>query len=263
MITSPILIELTLWHECIYFEVLIQAGNAIDCTLGVTFGLSTLSAAAVGGLVSNVSGVLFGGTLGSAAKAAGLPSSNLTAAQRSLPYVKRNRLFSQAVGVFLGCLLGLSNLIFIDHERSTSLKLKQKTEGHEFSFEVEVFSDPKMDATIFIVCGPDTDGLLAAITAVLTIRGCSIVDISVEKLPDGTIKDTFTVVDRESRKRLDEEDLVEVSKALLEASSKEGPLFLKAQINKLEGENSTLRDKLHSLEQHLLKRRLTVRTSVS
>lgn len=40
--------------------VMIQAGNAIDCTLGVTLGLSTLSAAAVGGLISNVSGILCG-----------------------------------------------------------------------------------------------------------------------------------------------------------------------------------------------------------
>jgi len=33
--------------------IMIQAGNAIDCTLGVTLGLSTLSAAAFGQIVSN------------------------------------------------------------------------------------------------------------------------------------------------------------------------------------------------------------------
>ena len=49
--------------------VMIQAGNVIDCTIGVQFGLSTLTAAAVGGIISNVSGVIFGGTLESLAKA--------------------------------------------------------------------------------------------------------------------------------------------------------------------------------------------------
>lgn len=49
--------------------VMIQAGNMIDCTIGVQFGLSTLTAAAVGGLISNLSGVIFGGTLETLAKA--------------------------------------------------------------------------------------------------------------------------------------------------------------------------------------------------
>jgi len=120
---------------------MIQAGNAIDCTLGVTFGLSTLSAAAVGGLISNVSGILCGGTLENLAKKAGLPNSNLTAAQRNLPFVKRNRLLSQAAGVLLGCTLGLFNLLFIDTERSSNLKLQQLSEDNEFAFEVEANND--------------------------------------------------------------------------------------------------------------------------
>jgi Transmembrane protein 65 len=33
--------------------LMLQAGNAIDCTLGVTLGISTLSAAAIGQIVSN------------------------------------------------------------------------------------------------------------------------------------------------------------------------------------------------------------------
>ncbi|EOD36166.1 hypothetical protein EMIHUDRAFT_49391, partial [Emiliania huxleyi CCMP1516] len=43
--------------------VMIQAGNAIDCTLGVSFGLSTLTAlraAAFGQVCSDSAGVLFG-----------------------------------------------------------------------------------------------------------------------------------------------------------------------------------------------------------
>jgi hypothetical protein len=38
-------------------------GDFIDTTIGVIFGLSTLSAAALGQVVSDVSGVFFGGTI--------------------------------------------------------------------------------------------------------------------------------------------------------------------------------------------------------
>ena len=51
--------------------VMIQAGNAIDCSIGVMFSLSTLSAAAFGQIVANVIGILFGGTLESLANVAG------------------------------------------------------------------------------------------------------------------------------------------------------------------------------------------------
>ena len=43
--------------------VMIQAGSYIDNTLGVQFGLATLTAAAMGQVVSDMSGVLFGGSL--------------------------------------------------------------------------------------------------------------------------------------------------------------------------------------------------------
>ena len=70
--------------------IMIQAGNAIDCSLGVTFGFSTLTAAAFGQVVSDASGVLFGGTLESLAKRAGVPSPGLTTAQRQLAIVQRS-----------------------------------------------------------------------------------------------------------------------------------------------------------------------------
>jgi hypothetical protein len=240
-------------------KVMIQAGNVIDCTLGVTFGLSTLSAAAVGGLISNVSGIIFGGTLESLAKAAGLPHSNLTAAQRNLPFVKRNRLLSQALGVFMGCCLGLLNLLFIDTERSSSLKLQQFTEDTEFAFEVEAHNDDP-NATTLIIRGPDNDGLLAGMTAALSLNGCSILDVSAHKLPDGTIEDKFSIVRQGTGKRLEDEELVGVSKLLLEATH-QSPLLLKAQMNEVEEQNRQLQERIKHLEGLLIKRRVTVRTS--
>jgi Transmembrane protein 65 len=66
-----------LTHRLVLFKtVMIQAGNAIDCTIGVVFGLSTLSAAAIGQICSDASGVVFGGTVERLAKAG---STNQTA----------------------------------------------------------------------------------------------------------------------------------------------------------------------------------------
>lgn len=199
------------------------------------------------------------GTLESFAKRAGLPNSNLTAQQRSLSFVKRNRLFSQALGVILGCTLGLFNLFFIDTKRSSSLKLQHLTEENEFAFEVECHNDDP-NATTFIVSGPDNDGLLAGMAAALTLYGCSILDVSAHKLPDGTIEDKFSVVDHATRRRLDDDELLIVSKLLLDAS-KEGPLMLKAQVSELENQNGELRGRIKHLEEVLLKRRMTIHRS--
>jgi len=80
--------------------VMIQAGNAIDCTLGVSFGLSTLTAAAFGQVCSDSAGVLFGGTLEAMLRRAGLrPTAGLSLDQRKLPLVKRVALLGSLVGV--------------------------------------------------------------------------------------------------------------------------------------------------------------------
>ena len=52
--------------------VMIQAGDLIDQTIGVTMGFSTLTACAFGQVFSDVSGVVFGGTVEAAALKLGL-----------------------------------------------------------------------------------------------------------------------------------------------------------------------------------------------
>jgi len=240
---------------------MIQAGNAIDCTLGVTFGLSTLSAAAVGGLISNVSGIIFGGTLESLAKAAGLPHSNLTAAQRNLPFVKRNRLISQALGVFIGCCIGLLNLLFIDTDRSSSLKLQHFTEDNEFAFEVEAHNDDP-NATTLIIRGPDNDGLLAGMTAALSLNGCSILDVSAHKLPNGTIEDKFSIVKQGTGERFDDDELESMCKLMLEATH-QSPMLLKAQMNEVEDQNRQMQERIKHLEGLLIEKQVTVHSSSS
>ncbi|CAK0802505.1 unnamed protein product, partial [Prorocentrum cordatum] len=94
--------------------VMIHAGNAIDLTLGVTLGLSTLAAAACGQICSDVAGVTFGGAIESAAMKLGLPSPGFTEEQRRESIVKRLHILGSVVGVICGCSLGLVNLLLID-----------------------------------------------------------------------------------------------------------------------------------------------------
>lgn len=103
---------------------MLQIGNAVDCSLGVTFGLSTLAAAAIGQVFSDASGVIFGSSLERMATACGLPTANLSSLQRQLPVVKRIKFAGSLIGVISGCFLGLLNLLFLDTGRSSVLKLQ-------------------------------------------------------------------------------------------------------------------------------------------
>lgn len=239
--------------------IMIHAGNAIDCTLGVYLGLSTLSAAAVGGLISNVSGILFGGTVETIIK---VPSSLLTAEQRQLPFVRRNRILAQAFGVIIGCTFGLLNLLLIDTERSSALKLEQLIDEHDDNFHVDVDNSTFDNKTLFTVRCPDHYGLLASLTQALTLNDCSIVNISIEKKEDGMVLISFHVVSQSSGNRLEDGNLSKIAKVLYD-SSKEGPHFLKAQVNELLEQNTQLKEKLNKIEHRLIDRRMTLRPSHS
>jgi hypothetical protein len=92
--------------------VMIQAGGYIDSTLGVQFGLATLTAAAMGQVVSDVSGVLFGGSLARLLSPF-IKQVEMSALQQKLPAVARLRLAGAVGGVIVGCLLGASSLYFV------------------------------------------------------------------------------------------------------------------------------------------------------
>ena len=150
-------------------------------------------------------------------------------------------------------------MFFIDTEKSSSLKLKQICGDNEFAFEVEASNDDP-DCTVLKIRGPDHDGLLAGITAALSLRGISILDLSAHRLDDNLIEDTFRVVDQNTRERLEDKALEEISELLIKASG-EGPLALKVQINELEERNDKLQERIKHLEAVLIKRRMTLRPS--
>lgn len=67
---------------------------------------------------SDVSGVCFGGVVDSAVAKLGLPVSNLSAPQRALPAARLSITAGSVVGVIIGCLLGMTSLLFMDLDKA-------------------------------------------------------------------------------------------------------------------------------------------------
>ena len=95
---------------------MIQAGQYIDSTLGVKLGLATMTAAACGQVVSDVSGVLCGGTV-EAFINRWMPNpvaASLSMAQRQSTWGRYASLAGAVIGVTIGCALGGLTLFFVD-----------------------------------------------------------------------------------------------------------------------------------------------------
>merc|ERR1719221_341158 len=118
---------------------MILCGDAIDATLGVRFGLTTLAAAGLGNWVSDVVGLSLGDAIERGAQRMGLNNGNLTKRQESLQITKLVTLSSKIIGISLGCLVGMFPLFFLTQHRV------------EFSIEdLEIFD------TIFAPSGVST-----------------------------------------------------------------------------------------------------------
>lgn len=97
--------------------LMIIAGDAIDTHLGVLFGISTLCAAAIGNLVSDIAGVGLGAYIEDfCATRLKLPAANLSSVQRGLRSVRVAGNVGTAIGLTIGCILGMFPLLYIDPE---------------------------------------------------------------------------------------------------------------------------------------------------
>ena len=105
--------------------VMIQAGDMIDNSIDVTFCLSTLTAAALGQVVSDRLAYASADAR-SFSHQLGLPSSTMTNAQlKSKAFI-----FSTGcatVGVILGCVLGMTCLLFMDLEKADREKKRRNS----------------------------------------------------------------------------------------------------------------------------------------
>lgn len=95
--------------------LMILSGSQIEHAFS-SFGISAMAAAALGNTLSDVAGIQAGGVIEAMAAKMGLPDPNLTLEQIKSPIVKRVTVISSAVGITIGCLLGMLPLLFIHEE---------------------------------------------------------------------------------------------------------------------------------------------------
>lgn len=266
--------------------IMIHAGHYVDCTLGVTFGLSTLAAAGIGQIFSGIGGVIFGDALDVAFRRIG-GSTTMTTAQRATRASRMAGLTGGIMGVMLGCTLGLVNLLFVDEHKASLLKLQALEDGQEFEFEVEVDNEIHPGYTTVIMRGPDVDGVLASITASIASIGCSVVELHagirrksveesvtslntsddskslldqlVQSQTQTRVEDIFLIRDRSTHQAIENEDLDDLARTVLAAAK--DPLnshSLKDQVDELQMENIALADRVSILESMLEDRQIKV-----
>uniref|UniRef100_A0A7S3PD62 GAF domain-containing protein n=1 Tax=Amphora coffeiformis TaxID=265554 RepID=A0A7S3PD62_9STRA len=103
--------------------IMILAGDMIDTSLGVALGISTMCAAAIGNIVSDVAGVMLGTVVEDfCARYLDLPTPVLSTAQRQLASVRFANQFGCAVGLIIGCIIGMFPLLFIDSNKIQARK---------------------------------------------------------------------------------------------------------------------------------------------
>ena len=103
--------------------ILIIAGDAIDTSLGVTLGISTMCAAAIGNIVSDLAGIGCAAYIEEfCATTLKLPIPALNSAQRQLRSVRMASQGGMAIGMTIGCVIGMIPLLFIDSKKADKLR---------------------------------------------------------------------------------------------------------------------------------------------
>ncbi|XP_023583952.1 transmembrane protein 65 isoform X2 [Trichechus manatus latirostris] len=92
--------------------IMIVAGTQIEMSIGIIFGISTMAAAALGNLVSDLAGLGLAGYVEALASRLGLSIPDLTPKQVDMWQTRVSAHLGKAVGVTIGCILGMFPLLF-------------------------------------------------------------------------------------------------------------------------------------------------------
>uniref|UniRef100_A0A8C8VDW4 Transmembrane protein 65 n=1 Tax=Pelusios castaneus TaxID=367368 RepID=A0A8C8VDW4_9SAUR len=103
--------------------IMIAAGTQIELSIGVVLGISTMAAAALGNLVSDLAGLGLAGYVEALASRMGLSIPDLTPKQADMWQTRLSAHMGKAIGVTIGCLLGMFPLFFFGDEEK---KLDEK-----------------------------------------------------------------------------------------------------------------------------------------
>lgn len=103
-------------------------------------GISTLCAAAIGNIISDLAGIGLGTVIEDfCAQKLKLPTPDLTLAQRKLRSVRFAGQYGMAIGMTFGCIIGMFPLFFIDVKKVENLKKK----AHLDSLFMDVVTEAK------------------------------------------------------------------------------------------------------------------------
>ncbi|XP_067838114.1 transmembrane protein 65 [Heptranchias perlo] len=102
--------------------IMIVAGTQIEMSIGVIFGISTMGAAALGNLVSDVAGLGLAGYVEALASRLGLPSPDLNPKQADMWQTRLSSQLGKVIGVTIGCILGMFPLLFLKTEEEEKLE---------------------------------------------------------------------------------------------------------------------------------------------
>ncbi|XP_034561556.1 transmembrane protein 65 [Notolabrus celidotus] len=110
-----------LFHNAIPFvgfgfldnAIMIAAGTQIELSIGVTLGISTMAAAALGNLVSDLAGLGLAGYVEALASKLGFHGPDLTPKQADMWQTRVSSHMGKAIGVTIGCILGMFPLLFL------------------------------------------------------------------------------------------------------------------------------------------------------
>ncbi|XP_038581587.1 transmembrane protein 65 [Micropterus salmoides] len=122
--TSPLTtaqIRYVLFHNALPFvgfgfldnAIMIAAGTQIELSIGVTLGISTMAAAALGNLVSDLAGLGLAGYVEALASKLGMQVPDLTPKQVDMWQTRLSSHMGKAIGVSIGCILGMFPLFFL------------------------------------------------------------------------------------------------------------------------------------------------------
>lgn len=96
--------------------IMIAAGTQIEVSIGVTLGISTMAAAALGNLVSDLAGLGLAGYVEALASRLGMQGPELTPRQADMWQTRVSAHLGKAIGVTIGCILGMFPLLFLSDD---------------------------------------------------------------------------------------------------------------------------------------------------
>uniref|UniRef100_A0A8D3AQX4 Transmembrane protein 65 n=1 Tax=Scophthalmus maximus TaxID=52904 RepID=A0A8D3AQX4_SCOMX len=122
---TPAQIRYVLFHNALPFvgfgfldnAIMIAAGTQIELSIGVTLGISTMAAAALGNLVSDLAGLGLAGYVEALATKLGMQVPDMTPKQADMWQTRVSSHMGKAIGVTIGCILGMFPLFFLDDEK--------------------------------------------------------------------------------------------------------------------------------------------------